>query len=316
MKAKIPYLTARPGAKGRTRYFWQPSKVLRGAGWRLTQLSDDLGDAITQARALNDQVAAWRAGDGTSPSGRPAKRQDARKLPAGSIAALRHDYERSRFWAKLSDASKRDYKRHLDQIETWAGDAPAAAISAPLVERYYQSETKRRGPAAAAATVRVLRWLLGVGIKLGYVSTNAAAEPDLDVQKRGESRLWEPEDIDARLEAEASREGTIQSATHLLVNDRTARPWTEDAFKKASAEVRAAAAKNHPACGDLWFMELRHSAITRLHETGVDALDIAAISGHAASSVTALLDKHYLICSAKQAEGAFQRRLAAEGAPE
>lgn len=118
----------------------------------------------------------------------------------------------------------------------------------------------------------------------------------------------------ARLEAETARDGAVQSATHLLVNDRTCRPWTGDAFKKAFADVRHRAAGARPACADLWFMELRHSAITRLHDAGVDALDIASITGRATASVIALLDKHYLIRSSKQAEAAFKRRLDAEKA--
>ena len=68
-----------------------------------------------------------------------------------------------------------------------------------------------------------------------------------------------------------------------------------------------------PACAGLWFMELRHTAVTVLHEAGVDVLGIASITGHAEGSVRAILQKHYLIRTSKAAENAFRMRLAADG---
>jgi len=130
--------------------------------------------------------------------------------------------------------------------------------------------------------------------------------------------------IVARLRAEFERPGVLTSPTHLLLHDRTGRPWDEDTFRHVFAEVRAAAAAGVPAtaerpaipprpeCAGLWFMELRHTAITRLHEAGVDPLDIAAITGHAERSVRAVLDRHYLVRTGKAAERAFRARLAAE----
>lgn len=127
-----------------------------------------------------------------------------------------------------------------------------------------------------------------------------------------------------RLKSEAERPGAIVSQTHLLVNDRTGKPWDHDTFRHVFAEVRDAAASGLPARADrpelrprpevaaLWFMELRHTAVTRLHEAGVDPLGIAAITGHTEASVRAILDRHYLIRTRPAAERAFQARLAAE----
>ncbi len=67
-----------------------------------------------------------------------------------------------------------------------------------------------------------------------------------------------------------------------------------------------------PGCGNLWFMELRHTAVTRLHEAGVDALGIASITGHTEAGVVAILGKHYLIRTARAAENAFTKRIEAE----
>jgi hypothetical protein len=128
-----------------------------------------------------------------------------------------------------------------------------------------------------------------------------------------------------RLRAEAERDGAVVSPTHLLLHDRTGQPWNEHTFRHVFAEVRAAAAAGLPAqgdqpaiaampsCADLRFMELRHTAVTRLHEAEVDDLGISGITGHTPGSVRAMCDKHYLVRTAKAAEGAFRKRLAAEG---
>jgi len=53
--------------------------------------------------------------------------------------------------------------------------------------------------------------------------------------------------------------------------------------------------------------------VTRLHEAHVDEQGIAGITGHTPGSVRAILDRHYIVRTAKAAEGAFRKRLAAEG---
>lgn len=123
-----------------------------------------------------------------------------------------------------------------------------------------------------------------------------------------------------RLRAEAARPG-LASATHLLVHDRTGRPWTLSTFEHVFAEVRAAAARGlpeaglapMPGCAELLFRELRHAAVTRLHEAGVDDLGICGITGHTPQSVRQVLDRHYLVRTGRAAERAFRRRLEAEG---
>jgi integrase len=115
-----------------------------------------------------------------------------------------------------------------------------------------------------------------------------------------------------RLTAEAQRPGAVQSPTHALVHDHTGKPWRPDTFSHVFAEVRAEAAKVRPSCADLWFMELRHTAVTRLHEAGVDALGIASITGHSEAGVSAILGRHYLVRTARAAERAFRQRLMIE----
>ncbi|MDW8399717.1 MAG: tyrosine-type recombinase/integrase [Acetobacteraceae bacterium] len=106
-----------------------------------------------------------------------------------------------------------------------------------------------------------------------------------------------------------------QGKERLLVHDRHGGPWTIYAFDDAFAAVRQAAAATMPSCARLLFRELRHYAATRLHEAGVDAIGIAAITGHSEQTVRQVLERHYLVRTVRAAEAAFARRVAAENAP-
>jgi integrase len=131
----------------------------------------------------------------------------------------------------------------------------------------------------------------------------------------------------ARLKGEAARPDAVRGLSALLVHDRTGLPWNEHTFRHTFAAIRDIAASGRefdpktalpgvapmPACAELRFAELRHTAVTRLHEAGVDEQGIATISGHTPGSVRAILDRHYLIRTERGAEAAFKRRLAAEG---
>lgn len=67
------------------------------------------------------------------------------------------------------------------------------------------------------------------------------------------------------------------------------------------------------AMEDLWFMHLRHTAVTRLAEVGCEIPLIAAVTGHSHKSVMTILER-YLVRTAALARAAFQKRLDAEPA--
>jgi hypothetical protein len=392
---KVRHLVAKQG-----RFYWQPAAALRAAGWPPRRLARadgtpiaDFHEAAAAADALNAEVDAWRAGQ--MPAHAPAR---LRGPAAGTVAALIRDYKASKWWAPLAPRTKRDYAWALDAIQDWAGDQPVRAVTPPAVQAFHAAQLRRvegagrqrrviETPAKALAAVRVLRLLLQVGVRLGYVTANAAAQPGIAVRRQREPVLWRPDQVRhmaacadalgwrsmgtaillnewlgqrvedvlrlppasldngairfrqgktgrlvslpvhlvphlmARLRAEAARPGMVASATHLLLHDRTGQPWQLFTFSHAFADVRALAAAGDaargipamPDCAGLIFRELRHTTVTRLHEAGVDEQGIAGITGHTPGSVRAILDRHYLIRTAKAAEGAFRKRLAAEG---
>ncbi len=384
---KIRHLVRKQGAGGVLLFYWQPAQELRQAGWLARPLPASPADAAREAERLNAAVDAWRRGQPAPDAPAAAIALARRKAPPrGTVAALVLDYKESRWWQSLAPRTRKEYGWALDLIERWAGDQPVGAITAPAVQAFYEGLRRRvegRGkarrvvetPARAAAAVRVLRLLLQVGVRLGYVTDNAAARPAISHRRQREPVLWSaaavchmaatadrlgwrsvgtaillnewigqrvadvlalpawslesaglvlrqgktgrqvalpvhlvPHLVD-RLRAEAARPGTVRSLSHLLLHDRTHQPWHLSTFEHAFAEIRAEAAKAMPDCADLLFRELRHTAVTRMHEAGLEALAISSITGHTPGSVQAILDRHYLVRTTAAAETAFTRRL-------
>jgi integrase len=354
---------------------------------------------MQKAEQLNAEVDAWRAGAATPHAAAPKRGKAA---APGSVEALVAAYKRSRWWGKLGAATQRHYGWALDAIVAWAGDQPARAITPPAVQAFYEAQLRRvegvgrkrrviETPAKAAAAVRVLRLLLQVGVRLGYVTSNAGIRPGITLHRARDPIVWTPDQVRhmaatadqlgwrsmataillnewigqreadvlalrpwaveaealrirqgktgrtvvlpvhlvphlvARLKAERERDGAVISPDCLLLHEGTGQPWNEHTFRHVFSSVRAAAAAGirdddgaellppMPSCADLRFMELRHTAVTRLHGAGCDALAISRITGHAPKSAQAIIDRHYLGESEEGAAEAFRRRLAKEG---
>ncbi len=86
----------------------------------------------------------------------------------------------------------------------------------------------------------------------------------------------------ARADALPARAEAAPAAllTWLLLNERSGKPWATYAFVHTFAEIRATAAQGMPEVANQWFMELRHTGITRQHESGVEDLGISGVTGH------------------------------------
>jgi integrase len=65
-------------------------------------------------------------------------------------------------------------------------------------------------------------------------------------------------------------------------------------------------------CTGLRFAELRHTAVTRLHEAGATETYISGITGHSPKTVREIIDRHYVVRTEKAAVFAFRQRLEAE----
>lgn len=139
----------------------------------------------------------------------------------------------------------------------------------------------------------------------------------------------------------ARQERRGQISTSLIISEATGRPYRADHFRHLFAAIRDTAALGDPALGipaaptfdvdflvpeatesdpdafrisfeQLQFRHLRHTAVVRMAEAGVDVLLIAAVTGHSENSVNAIM-KHYAIKTGRMAREAFRQRLSHEG---
>jgi hypothetical protein len=215
---------------GRPVFYWQPSADLRRAGWLPMRLPDDRATALARAEALNLDVDRWRQGEAVV--GAPAGVVPHEKGPAaGTVAALIVSYKASRWWSALAPATRISYGRCLDVITAWAGDMPVRAITPKAVEALYQAQSTRMEgagrnrrrvdtPAKAHAILRVLRLLLGVAERLGYIpkGSNPAAKPGISLQRQREPRLWSAAAVE-HMAAVADRLGWRSIGTAIILNE-------------------------------------------------------------------------------------------------
>lgn len=205
---KIRYLIARPNKGGKTRYYWQPDKTLAQAGWKMRRLSDVLTEAMVQAQEINQSLDQWRLNAAEGPvNNRP-----------GTIDALIEKYKQSRKYKEKADKTRKDYNYYLDRISEWAGDTPAAAINAKMVQDLYEIN---RGKSARKASylIQVLRLLFSYAERESIIpiGTNPARRPGLDY-KAGKGIVWTSESVQHFVQT-ADRLGFYSIGTAVMLNE-------------------------------------------------------------------------------------------------
>lgn len=205
---KVRYLTQRNKKNGQTRYFWQPSKALANKGWKLTRLSDDKAEAMSQAEQINAQVDEWRAGELAAPTtARP-----------GTVEDLIEKYKNSSAFTQLAAKTRKDYTYYLDKISVLMGDQLAISISAKIIQDIYETLHGQR-PAQAAYLVRVIRILFNYAERRSIIpkGSNPATKPNLRY-KAEKGRLWTPRMIAALVDT-ADRNGFYAIGTAVYLNE-------------------------------------------------------------------------------------------------
>ncbi len=212
------------------RWYWQPSTQLRAEGWRAQRLDAmDLPAAMAAAESLNQEVDAWRQGLPAPHAPAAIARTRRNQAAPGSVGALIRDYKGSRWWSGLAPRTQRDYAWCLDLIGAWAADMPARAITPPAVQAFYEGQLRQvtgkgkarvviERPAKAAAAVRVLRLLLQVGVRLGYLKDNPASRPGIGLTRQREPVLWSQAAV-RHMAATADRLGWRSIGTAILLNE-------------------------------------------------------------------------------------------------
>jgi hypothetical protein len=175
MKLRIPYLQWR---NGRPR--WEPGPGLRAKGWKGRDLKDENGAwleliaAMERAKALNDEVAAWRMG------GAPRKRTPVPLRPSRTAEHLWEVYRQSPRYTKRAVSTRRDYANKVKVFLAEFGDVQVAAFEKSHLYRWWEELHGARGHAMANGVIAVVRAMLSHATRIGWRTDNPARELGLD----------------------------------------------------------------------------------------------------------------------------------------
>lgn len=206
---KIRHLVEKPGRTG-PRFFWQPSKALRKAGFKPARLPDERAQAIAKAEALNAEIDRWRMGEGE-----PGSAHLAAHVQPGTMADLIRRYKESRKYQSKAAKTRAGYDWFLKIVEAWAGPDPVSDIDVQDVQELYETY-RDKTPVKAVALVRVLRLLLAFAVREKLIAQNPASKPDLETSKAFTGRLWPREAVQMFVEA-ADEMGRPSLGTAILI---------------------------------------------------------------------------------------------------
>lgn len=217
MKVKVKGLVVRKG-----RYYWEPNRLERAAGWKPLGFARDLDAAIKGANARNAEIEDWRAGG--------ARPREVRRFAARATV----DHLIERFTAerlpKLAASTQALYAYNLRKISEWAGPEAVTSITPRRIRALRDAmmkpvpcgecqpcrgkrpcEAPRVRHTMAFNLLSQLRALLKFAVELELITTNPAAAHGLG-KPPPRDQIWSPEAREALL-AEAAKPIAIDMGT-------------------------------------------------------------------------------------------------------
>ncbi|MDI1227383.1 MAG: tyrosine-type recombinase/integrase [bacterium] len=186
MKKTIRYLTTRKGRAGATRYYWQPSTDLQGAGWKTQTLGIDPAAAEARAEELNANLDRWRQSTG----------EQIVTAERGSVEAVIRNYRKNwRFTDQLKPKTREGYEYCFRIILKLLGDMPVQSITPKMVQNLYSS-MRHETPAKASAVVRVLRLVFEHARREDIISVNPALRPGIKYEPE-KGTIWSEDAVQA-----------------------------------------------------------------------------------------------------------------------
>ena len=122
--------------------------------------------------------------------------------------------------------------------------------------------------------------------------------------------VLEAPELERRLAASLERrkaKGLVDP--HVILNERTWRPFVADTYRHDFGQVRAAAALACPSLASLRDQDLRDTAVTWMALAQATIPEIAAVTGHSAEGAHQIL-KHYLASHPELADSAIRKMIA------
>ena len=123
-------------------------------------------------------------------------------------------------------------------------------------------------------------------------------------------------ELKSRIEAQIKQNRQRTKATDAMIQQDSGRaegkPYKADHFGHCFSSIREQAATTMPQVADLIFKDLRHTAVTRLAESGATVPEIAAVTGHTFTTCQQIVDR-YNVRTRRMARNAFIKRKQAGG---
>jgi integrase len=161
-----PNLRHRVRSDGSLRVWWEPSATQRKAGAIVVDLSDlRPGEALRRARQLSKGLQVDR-----SPRDR-------------SIDAMIKEYQGSRFYKDLRNTTQASYRVDLRAISDKWGSEPAVAITAPMMDAWYEALLRSKGTHRALALLTMMRILMRYGETRGWIPRGSNPATKLKMTK-------------------------------------------------------------------------------------------------------------------------------------
>lgn len=209
----IPCLVPRTRARKGTSWYWVPSATLKRAGFRLEALGKDETVAINRARAINQQVDAWKAG------GPVTFKVEARRQ-AGTVAWLIGQYREkvvkginpATRQPRLKPKTAEGYETALRRIDEWAGKHPLAYVTPARVTALRDAIVRPPGEggighAPAFVMLKTLRQLFAFAERIDAIPKRSNPATDFELgAPPARAVVWELED-DAAFDAAAYKLG-------------------------------------------------------------------------------------------------------------
>jgi len=210
MKINIKYFTSKPSKNG-TRYYWQPTKKLRDAGWQIKRLSNNRDQAAFEAYEQTKKLAAWLCGSGKIDNTIRADK---------TISALLDDFLISSAFKKLATNTQKLYRNGSKIIKNEIGHATFNTITASDVTRLKEKfETKT--PGKALCVISTGQAAMSWAIRSGY----SGAPKTLDLNPWSKQRvkrvktsvtIWTPAQVDMMVTAADKIDPSIGHAILLM----------------------------------------------------------------------------------------------------
>ena len=192
--ADIPLLDAIPGlrhrarADGTLRVWWEPTANQRKAGATPEDLSHlRPGEAVRRARTLS------------------AKQSQPKVQRAHSVDALIADYKASRFYKDLRATTRESYGFNLTVISDKWGPQPVAALTAPMMDIWYEALLQEKGEHRALAILTMMRILFRFAETRGRIPKGSNPAANLQMTKPAGRR---------RVASDAERAAIWAAAAH------------------------------------------------------------------------------------------------------